>query len=131
MSLYKLALEWLEKAKRDLDGAKVLRKARYYDLASYHCQQAAEKSVKGFLVLHDVTFSKNHNIKEHLDKAEKIETSFSLLQEAGSYLTPFAVLSRYPNESVKVSAKTCATAYKYATKIYEHTLSLMPKQSKK
>lgn len=49
---------WLLKAQRDLASAKRLADgdAPLLDTAIYHCQQAAEKAIKGFLVCHDSRF---------------------------------------------------------------------------
>ena len=46
---------WLLKAWRDLETARRCANGEppFYDIAVYHCQQAAEKSVKAFLVHHD------------------------------------------------------------------------------
>jgi HEPN domain-containing protein len=43
---------WLDRARRDLRSAKVLIGAEEYAEALFHCQQAAEKAVKGFLTFH-------------------------------------------------------------------------------
>lgn len=47
-----LTQSWLTKAQHDLASADVLSQSQLplLDTAIYHCQQAAEKSVKGFLV---------------------------------------------------------------------------------
>lgn len=46
-----LARNWLIKAQHDLAAARKLcaDPDPYLDVAIYHCQQAAEKTVKGFL----------------------------------------------------------------------------------
>lgn len=44
---------WLRKAQRDLAVAQKLA-ADFPDIAIYHCQQGAEKALKGFLILHDI-----------------------------------------------------------------------------
>lgn len=46
---------WLGKAQRDLAAAVRLMAGDppYADTAVYHCQQAAEKALKGFLAAHD------------------------------------------------------------------------------
>lgn len=50
-----LTRSWLVKAKRDLLSAEQLAGADFplLDTAAYHCQQAAEKAIKGFLLFHD------------------------------------------------------------------------------
>jgi len=46
---------WLAKAQEDLQAARRLLKPprRLSNAASFHCQQAAEKALKGFLAWHD------------------------------------------------------------------------------
>ncbi|PKO22286.1 MAG: hypothetical protein CVU38_10255 [Chloroflexi bacterium HGW-Chloroflexi-1] len=60
-----LVQSWLTKAQRDLASARVLaaHDKPLLDTAVYHCQQAAEKAVKGFLVFHDCEFEKIHDIE--------------------------------------------------------------------
>jgi HEPN domain-containing protein len=50
-----LVQSWLTKAQHDLAAARKLSDEpdSYLDTAIYHCQQAAEKVIKGFLVFHD------------------------------------------------------------------------------
>lgn len=52
---------WLKKAKRDLSAAQKLAQ-ELPDIAIYHCQQAAEKALKGFLILHNLEPTETHNI---------------------------------------------------------------------
>ncbi|WP_372503556.1 HEPN domain-containing protein [Acididesulfobacillus acetoxydans] len=40
---------WLEFALDDLDGGEILLRENKYNMACFHAQQAAEKSLKGFL----------------------------------------------------------------------------------
>lgn len=126
--LVKNAQEWFEKASHDLQSANLLRKAGIYDTALFHCQQAAEKAVKGFLTFHDKVFDKDHNIPKHLTKATSIEASFELWKEAARLLSKYAVLPRYPDDVLEISAKSCAMAYKYAKSIFDHSLSVLPKE---
>ena len=44
--------QWLLKARRDLESAKVLFDRELNDTSVYHCQQAAEKSLKAYLAWH-------------------------------------------------------------------------------
>lgn len=46
-----LARKWVIKARRDLLSAKKLVRGKdpYFDTAIYHCQQSAEKVIKGWL----------------------------------------------------------------------------------
>jgi len=56
---------WLTKAQHDLASARVLaaNAPPLLDTAIYHCQQAAEKAVKGYLVFCDQEFERVHDIE--------------------------------------------------------------------
>lgn len=70
---------WLQKAKEDLDIAKeLLKPARTLcGGAVFHCQQAAEKALKAFLVWHDVSFRKTHDLKELGGACIKLEATLT------------------------------------------------------
>jgi HEPN domain-containing protein len=57
-------LSWFEKAHKDLRCAQIDLAAEppASEDALYHCQQAAEKALKGFLVWHDQPFPKTHDL---------------------------------------------------------------------
>jgi HEPN domain-containing protein len=95
-----LVRNWLEKARRDLDSAHRLASSPdpYFDTAIYHCQQAAEKALKGWLVYHDQRFEKIHDLRVLVSTAEAIETGFIEFYESAERLTPYATVYRYPGE---------------------------------
>ncbi len=55
------------------------------------------------------------------------DTALFHCQQAAASLTKYAVLPRYPEDVVEISAKAYAVAYKYAKGIYDHSLSVLPK----
>lgn len=59
-----LVQSWLIKTQHDLASADVLSQSNLplLDTAIYHCQQAAEKSVKGFLVYCDHELERVHDV---------------------------------------------------------------------
>ena len=83
-----LVKSWLTKAQHDLGSAKrlVSDPDPYFDNAIYHCQQAAEKALKGFLVYHDVEFEKKHNLSVLVDLCSNIEPGFSGISGYGCKL---------------------------------------------
>jgi HEPN domain-containing protein len=95
-----LVRSWLSKAQHDLGSAELLTSsaAPYLDTAIYHCQQAAEKAFKAFLVHHDVDFEKKHNLSILVDLCKEIEADFQDFQEVATILTPYATVYRYPGE---------------------------------
>jgi len=74
-----LVQTWLVKAQHDLASARKLSAGPdpYLDVAIYHCQQAAEKAVKGFLVFHDQPFEKTHDVEVLVELARRYEPAFS------------------------------------------------------
>src|SRR5665213_770818 len=95
----KLAVQaWLFKAKRDLASAQRLadKSAPLLDTAIYHCQQAAEKAVKGFLVYQDSRFQKTHDLALLILDANRFTTDFASLGDAADRLTRYATVYRYP-----------------------------------
>ena len=70
---------WLVKARRDLVTVEQIldHDAPMLDSVVYHCQQAGEKALKGFLFWHDIPFRKTHNLAELLDQCVTIDTTLS------------------------------------------------------
>lgn len=57
---------WFSRAESDLRAAAISRTANppLLDIVVFHAQQAAGKSLKGFLCWHDRSFRKTHNLVE-------------------------------------------------------------------
>jgi len=91
---------WLIKAQRDLQAAELLlaQADPFLDMVVYHCQQAAEKALKGFLFWHDVPFRKTHNLVELLDQCVILDATLSASSETAQRLAPFAAEFRYPGD---------------------------------
>jgi len=127
-----LVQNWLIKAQHDLAGA---RKSAadpdpYYDIAVYHCQQAAEKAVKGFLVFHDQAFEKTHDIRETVTLAIPFDQRFEDWMRIAKELTPYAYKFRYP-DSVMIgpTKEEYEEAFSDATDLYNFVLSLVPPET--
>jgi HEPN domain-containing protein len=93
-----LVQSWLAKASHDLEAARLLGSDQtgLLDIAVYHCQQAAEKAPKGYLVAWDVRPGKTQDVGRLLGKAAEIEPEFGTWLDAAQRLTPFATEFRYP-----------------------------------
>ncbi len=93
-----LARGWLFKAASDLRAARACLAAGSPDTACFHCQQAAEKSLKAFLIFHGIVFPFSHDLGKLIALSAQKDPAFnSLLAEATS-LNPFAVDMRYDDE---------------------------------
>jgi HEPN domain-containing protein len=125
-----LVQSWLIKAQHDLATARKLAADPdpYLDTAIYHCQQAAEKAVKGFLVFHDEEFEKTHNLPLLVTQATAKEAGFSERLDAAERLTPYATAFRYPGEVMEPEQEEFGKALQAAEEITGFVLSLLPKE---
>lgn len=90
--------DWLRIAKEDLLAAKALVKIELFSAVTYHCQQSAEKSLKGYLVLKEQAAIKTHDLTKLLELCLKFDVNFKKLYEATKQLNPFSTKFRYPTE---------------------------------
>ena len=79
-ALAQLTREWLTKAWHDLQTARIIAGAADgpLDTAIYHCQQAAEKSVKGWLAASSIPFEKTHDVRRLIQQAAGAHLDFNL-----------------------------------------------------
>jgi HEPN domain-containing protein len=56
--------EWIEIADDDFDSAEILNKAfrKHNEIICYHCAQAVEKYLKGYMEYKDIVPEKTHNL---------------------------------------------------------------------
>lgn len=94
------AREWLRLAGRDLRMADLALgdAVPLVGEALYHAQQAAEKSLKGFLVWHGVQYPVTHDIGRLLDLSAQVDSTLDAALTTAVDLTQFAVRFRYPGE---------------------------------
>ena len=124
------AKAWMVKAWRDLETARraATGEPPFYDIAVYHCQQAAEKAVKAFLVHQGKPYEKTHDIEVLVDLACEVDSSFTKLADAADALTPYASRFRYPNATFAVEPQPSeyTEALQHAKSVYEFVLNLLP-----
>lgn len=119
---------WLRKAKNDLAAAQKLAQD-LPDIAIYHCQQGAEKALKGFLVLHDKDPGKIHNINTLVNQAALIKPEFKTQLSTAGFLSQYNQAYRYPSnptEDFNPSPGEVNKAFKLALQVYESVLQAMP-----
>jgi HEPN domain-containing protein len=125
-----LVRAWLIKAHHDLDTARQISTlpGGHLDAAIYHCQQAAEKVVKGFLAFHDHRLERSHDIEKLVTLAAAYEPGFVNWVEAAITLTPYATAYRYPGASavLEPSRTEFDEALEAATRFVGYVLSLFP-----
>ncbi len=90
--------EWFEKADQDLGTAKLIAMhiPKYIDTVCFHCQQAAEKYLKAYLIYLDIEYPKTHQLGKLLDLISEKENVLDEAYERAEYLEAYAVEIRYP-----------------------------------
>jgi len=125
-----LLRSWLTKAGSDLKSASVLGSAEEapLDVAIYHCQQAAEKAVKAYLVFRGVTPEKTHDIRKLAVQASGFEARFNEFITLAAVLTPYAWEFRYPDDLAETypTREEFDEALQHARTIYDFVLDLLP-----
>ena len=90
--------QWLAKANEDLLVVEKLTEDEIIATSSvcFHCQQAAEKFLKAFLIANGVEIRKTHNIEYLLSECSEIDMDFSDIDP--KELSDFGVDARYPGD---------------------------------
>lgn len=91
---------WCDFANNDLITAKYLLGLHplKLEIICYHCQQSAEKILKGFLIDKNIDPPKTHDLRLLRRMCEEIADSFDDIEEACVRLTAYSVQPRYPME---------------------------------
>ena len=87
---------WLQFAHYDIESAKILWQEGLVATCLYHCQQATEKTLKGFLVSQGYKPQMTHDLVDLIKSCTKIDSSFDSVVADCKKLSPFATQTRYP-----------------------------------
>jgi HEPN domain-containing protein len=95
-----LARQWMTKAANDLLNADNNLNAETIplDTVCFHCQQAAEKLLKAFLVGKGRTYPITHDLLAILENILPTNSEAERLRDDLALLTPYAVEVRYPDD---------------------------------
>jgi HEPN domain-containing protein len=129
-----LLRSWVTKAANDLRAARIFGAVEDapLDIAIYHCQQAAEKAVKAFLVFKELTPEKTHDIVKLVLAATAHEPRFSELRDMAATLTPYAWEFRYPDDLADTypTREEFDEALEFAQTIDDFVLNLLPTEAR-
>lgn len=92
----------------------------------FHCQQAAEKTLKAFLTWHDEPFEKTHSLVALVGKGLSFDQDLQQLREASVTLTPYAVSFRYPGELPELTLQEAERACTLAEEVWDIILARLP-----
>ena len=121
---------WFRKAQIDLRGAQI-------DLAAnpplledvvFHCQQAAEKTLKGFLTWHDRPFRKTHDLGELGQQCTQLDPLLEPVCRRAEPLTVYAWVFRYPGPTEEPSRREAEDAMTVAGELLQSVLARLPEE---
>lgn len=113
---------WLKIAKEDLQVAKTLLKAEFFSAVTYHCQQSAEKALKGYLAFKKQEIAKTHDLTKLVGVCKNFDCDFEKLYDAIEFLNPFATKFRYPTEFDVPEVADAEYAVKQAEYVFKFVL---------
>ena len=85
-----------------------------WSVICFHCQQAAEKYLKAFLVQRGVRPERTHDLAQLVAACIQVDTSLSALRAPCVKLSDFAVDVRYPGVPVDVEEQMAREAIEVA-----------------
>jgi len=120
--------EWIAKAETDFSAARFLlerNEAEIVDAVCFHCQQCAEKYLKGFLDEKGLAFPKEHTLGPLVKLANAFDPEFEVLRQYSERLENYAVAIRYPGASATRSqAEAALVAATQIRRFVRHKLDL-------
>lgn len=98
--------EWLEMAKKDIQGAEILFEHDADNgIVCFHCQQAIEKSLKGFLILVTGVLQDGHSLVKLCKKSASHNSLFSDILKDMAFVNTYYIETRYPAEDPLLVSK--------------------------
>ena len=122
---------WLVKAQQDLEAAAWLLESpqALNNAVGFHCQQAAEKTLKAYLTWLDEPFEKTHSLVALVGTCLKHTPDFDELRKAATTLTPYAVITRYPGDLPEISNQEARDALELARQVWRFILDRLPEEA--
>jgi HEPN domain-containing protein len=123
--------EWLQRAMEDLREAEhdLVATPPLVRGAVFHCQQAAEKSLKAFLSAHEEPFRKTHDLDNLGTAAAAHDPSLADAVGRAAELTPYAWRFRYPGTPTVPTIDEAREALVIAREVYEAILARLPDEA--
>ena len=123
-----IARQWVAKAQNDLLNADNNLNAERipFDTVCFHCQQAAEKILKAYLVANGQTPPFTHDLLLLLERILPLNPEADDLRDALALLIPYAVEIRYPDDGFSPSAEDANEAREAAEQVMKWLNAILP-----
>jgi HEPN domain-containing protein len=108
--------EWKQKAENDLRTAEIVLSSEEppTDTICFHAQQCAEKYLKSYLTLKDITIEKTHDLTRINNICIGLDRDFQELSDFAELLSGYAVEIRYPGDFIECSIEEAEKAVEMA-----------------
>lgn len=119
---------WLTKAAADLRAGHhdLLAAPPLFEDVLFHCQQACEKALKGFLAFHDEPFRKTHHIEEVGHQCLRLDASLAETIDRAAPLSEYAWRYRYPGDFGEPSPEEAEQALAIAGEVLNAIVGRLP-----
>ncbi len=99
---------WFRKSREDLLAAKALSQINQglFGAVVFHCQQSAEKAIKGYLTHHHIRVLKTHDMAKLLDGVRMVSQDIAEEIKSAESFTKYAVVYRYPDADFELPPLT-------------------------
>ena len=128
-----LVRQWLKKARSSLRIVDLIarRGDGPLDVAIVHCQEAAERALKGYLAFVDMRSQKTNDTEELVRQALAVDPAFAAIMPDASIVKPYAIKFRYPSakDPMQPDCTEFDEALAAAQRIYDFVLSLLPAET--
>jgi HEPN domain-containing protein len=122
-----LMKQWFDLSEKDFAVAEHVAHNMHpvpHEIICFHCQQSAEKDLKGFMIRYDKEPPKIHDLVELLKTCESINSQFSTLLNKCVFLNRYSVIPRYPNE-LQITDDDVKICLRYTRDIKEFVKGLL------
>jgi len=116
---FEYVAEWFDFADMDLASAEYLcgMRPQPLEIICYHCQQSAEKYLKGYLIYSGMMEPpKIHNLDNLCELCSDYDKHFKEIEKVCNILTVYGTQPRYPNE-MEISLRDMQKALEYARQV--------------
>ncbi len=114
--------KWLEKALSDLQTARLIKTydGDYYAVA-FHCQQAIEKALKGWLLFKSGRHYDGHNLTYLCRQAAQLDSNFTEYLDESAALNSYYIETRYPTDlPFEITEQEILTVLRMAEDIFAY-----------
>lgn len=124
---------WIEFAKNDLLVARELDIEKHFVFRAVltHSQQALEKYLKAFLLLHNESIQRTHDLLILCKMCERFDETFISFNEELTWVSVQYLQSRYPDDFEDIEIEEAEKTLGIAVKFEEFILPKFPKADDK